>query len=224
MNIKNFNKLRDINFNIKKDIKKKKEKLSDIEKKQLKEEKRKEKLEKKELKQQLKKVLRSNIEVIPFLDINEDNVFITKQGFLEIFQIDSKDIYALSEDEARMHMYFFIKFLRNYIDDLKIVCMNFPVNTLIQQENIIKKINRTEDEIYKRLLNEKLEQLKFLESHRSNKEFFVMIFIENEADIEERIISIMRNQNFAMRLRRVDLEKKIKILFKLYNPNTKIIN
>lgn len=186
--------------------------------------KKEEKIAKKELKKQSKKILKSNLDIIPFLDVDDKGIFSTKNGFLEIYQIESKDVYALNEDEAKVHMYYFIKFLRNYIDDIKLIGMNFPVNTLRQQEYIKKKIKNNNNPIYDKFLKQKLAQFEFLEGHRTNREFYVMIFIEDERDLDDRINTILRNQNVAIRLHKLDLEKKEKILFKLYNPNTKLIN
>lgn len=225
-------------------------KLTKEEKQLLKEEKRRKRAELKELKKENKKVLLSTKEFLKFKDVDEENKFIMENGKIDIFQIESIDVYSLSEVERKIYIYNFISFLRTYIYEFKIICMNFPVNTYSQQEflkhrlsilsesfsKLDEKISNSEDEsirsslirekslLEKRehLLNEQLEQLIFLENNRQNKEFYLMIFIK-DSDNEYEIMNLLkRSQNLAVKLREIDLEKKLKILFKINNPNTRL--
>lgn len=218
MTIKKFE-----NINIKKDIKKEKINLTKEEKKLLKEEKKLKKKELKEIRKENRKVLVTTKELLPFIDVDDDDSIITKKGYIDIFQIDSKDIYSLNEIERKMHIYSFVSFLRGYVYDFKLISMKFPVNTLKQQRFLEKKIKECNNEIYNNLLKEKLEQLIFLEENRQNKEFFIMIFIKDTDNKEEVKGLLLRNQNIAIQLKPLDIEKKLKILFKLNNPNTKLM-
>ena len=101
--------------------------------------------------------------------------------------------------------------------------MNFPVNTLKQQEFIKKKIKECDNEKYYYELIEELEQLVYLESTRQNREFYIMIFIKDTEEKESIKRTLFRSQNIAVQLIPLDLEKKLKILFKLNNPNTKLM-
>lgn len=211
-------------INIKKDIKKEKIKLTKEEKKSLKEEKKLKKKELKEIRKENKKVLLTTKDLLPFKDVDDDDSIITKIGYIDIFQIDSKDIYSLNEIERKMHIYSFVWFLRGYVYDFKLITMKFPVNTLKQQRFLEKKLKECDNEIYANFLKEKLEQLIFLEENRQNKEFYIMIFIKDTDNKEEVKGLLLRNQNMAIQLKPLDVEKKLKILFKLNNPNTKLIN
>ena len=102
--------------------------------------------------------------------------------------------------------------------------MNFPVNTLKQQEFIKKKIKECDNEKYYYELIEELEQLVYLESTRQNREFYIMIFIKDTEEKESIKRTLFRSQNIAVQLIPLTVEKKLKILFKLNNPNTKLIN
>ncbi|WP_343118151.1 hypothetical protein [Romboutsia sp. MSSM.1001216sp_RTP31141st1_F12_RTP31141_220114] len=75
-----------------------------------------------------------------------------------IFKIGTKDLNFLNNDDAYKHIMDFSKFLRNYIDDIKIISMTFPVNTQVQQEDILKKMEMTYNKIYINFLNKRLEQ------------------------------------------------------------------
>ena len=199
-------------------------KLTKEEKKIKKEEKKQKKLELKEIRKANKDVLASTKDLLGFVDVDDDDSIIMKNGYLDIFQIDSKDIYSLTDVETTMNIYNFIAFLRSYPFDIKLITMNFPVNTLKQQEFIKKKIKECDNEKYYYELIEELEQLVYLESTRQNREFYIMIFIKDTEEKESIKRTLFRSQNIAVQLIPLTVEKKLKILFKLNNPNTKLIN
>ncbi len=209
---------------IEKEKKNIKVKLTKEEKKIKKEEKKQKKLELKEIRKANKDVLASTKELLGFVDVDDDDSIIMKNGYLDIFQIDSKDIYSLTDVETTMNIYNFISFLRSYPFDIKLITMNFPVNTLKQQEFIKKKIKECDNEKYYYELIEELEQLVYLESTRQNREFYIMIFIKDTEEKESIKRTLFRSQNIAVQLIPLTIEKKLKILFKLNNPNTKLIN
>ena len=209
---------------IEKEKKNIKVKLTKEEKKIKKEEKKQKKLELKEIRKANKDVLASTKELLGFIDVDDDDSIIMKNGYLDIFQIDSKDIYSLTDVETTMNIYNFIAFLRSYPFDIKLITMNFPVNTLKQQEFIKKKIKECDNEKYYYELIEELEQLVYLESTRQNREFYIMIFIKDTEEKDTIKRTLFRSQNIAVQLIPLTVEKKLKILFKLNNPNTKLIN
>lgn len=209
---------------IEKEKKNIKVKLTKEEKKIKKEEKKQKKLELKEIRKANKDVLASTKELLGFVDVDDDDSIIMKNGYLDIFQIDSKDIYSLTDVETTMNIYNFIAFLRSYPFDIKLITMNFPVNTLKQQEFIKKKIKECDNEKYYYELIEELEQLVYLESTRQNREFYIMVFIKDTEEKESIKRTLFRSQNIAVQLIPLTVEKKLKILFKLNNPNTKLIN
>ncbi|MDM0612743.1 hypothetical protein QTH09_17170, partial [Clostridium perfringens] len=143
--------------------------------------------------------------------------------YLDIYQINTRDTSNLSDDERKVYVYSFIAFLRNFVEDFKIIIMNFPVNTVKQQEYIEGRIANCKNEIFINYLEEELEKLRFMEKHRNNKEFFLMVFMKNKNEKDNMMKKIELVQNIAVPLRQLDLEKKIKILFKLNNMNTKLM-
>lgn len=217
----------------KKKTKKKKEnhkKLSRKEKKQIKleekrlkkEKKQRSKQNKKELREEYKKVDKDTFDLLPFLDVAEDETFRTKNGYIDIFQLGTKDLNSLNNDDAQRHMMEFGNFFRSYIDEIKIISMTFPVNTQIQQEHLIKTIDNTDNPIYIHFLNEELDKLIALEENRKNKEFYLMVFYEDEKTKKERENQLLRLTSSAINLKPLDLDKKLKILFKLNNQNSKV--
>lgn len=218
-----FKKLEDIN------IRPSKEKVKEREEKHKKEKVKLSKEEKKSLKEEkknLKKTDRSisvyTKDVMDFVDIDEDDRFIMKYGYMDLYQIKTKDVHALSDSDIQRHIYSFISFLRAYSEDFKILSMNFPVNTTTQQMHIEKNLKVTTNPIAKKFLQRKLDELIFLEQNRFDKEFYIMIFASNKEEIEDRERVLYINQNVAFKVEEIELEKKLKILFKLNNFNTKL--
>lgn len=177
--------------------------------------------EKKALKKELKELNKSIIDIFPIGDY-EESFFKTTYGYMNIYQIQSKEVYSLNEKEQEKHMCDFASFLRIYSDDIKIISMQFPVNTYLQQENIRKKLKAATHPMHKHFLTKRLNELVFLEKHRYNKEFFIMIFSNSLKDIQEKENLLFRLSNENIPITNIDCDKKIKILFKLSNQNSKI--
>lgn len=225
-----FKKLDDINIRpskeqVKSRVKKEKKekvKLTKEEKLKLKEQKRKLKEEIENLKKVDKSISVYTKDIMDFVDIDEDDRFIMRYGFMDLYQIQTKDVHALSESDVQRHIYSFISFLRSYSEDFKILSMNFPVNTTTQQIHIERNLKFTTNPIAKKFLQRKLDELIYLEQNRFDKEFYIMIFGSNKEEIEDRERVLYLNQNVAFKVEEIELEKKLKILFKLNNFNTKL--
>ena len=176
----------------------------------------------KEYKKELKQINKTIMDIFPIIDIVEDkSIFKTTYGYMNILQIESKDIYSLNIDEVNSHVLDLTSFLRGYQDDIKIVCMQFPVNTYNQQQNIINKLENSKNPNHRYFLEKRLNELKFLEEYRQNKEFYLFFFAENEKAIFERENLLLRLSSDSMKLKKINNEKRIKILFKLNNQNSK---
>lgn len=200
---------------------KKREEKKEI-KKLKKEQKEFSKLDKKKYKKAKKNVKKSVSDIFNILDF-EDDLIKTKNGYMNIFQIQSKDIYSFNSDESCTHIYEFARLLRTYQDDIKLVTMNFPVNTFKQQRYVVKKQNKTENEAYKKILDQKLRELVNLEKTRNNKEFYIFTYANDLKQESDQRHMLKRLSSSVLTILDVDTNKKKQILFKLNNQNTKII-
>ena len=215
------------NLKINNDIKEEKRKLTKEEKRQLKEEKKKLKLEKKKEKELLKKVPPNVLEKMQIIDVTDeilgDNFIKTKSGYLNLYQIIGINIIALNEIEQSKIIDDFSSFIRSYNEEYKIIIMNFPVSTVVQQQHLLEKINKCENELFKKQLEVKLEELKILEKDKTNTEYYLVTFHNENVnlEIEQRSLEKCLNRNFN--LIELDLEKKLKILCKLHNLNSKLM-
>lgn len=190
-------------------------------KKQRKQEKKLKKLEIKKEKEELKKVFHKTKELLPLGAITENENFECKEEFLDIFQIESMDINSMNEYDIRLYILSLTNMLKMYLDDIKIISMNFPANTQKQQDYINKKIKNCNNEVHLKFLNQRKEQLEAIERIRSNREYYIMIFGDIEDNLEKNKTTFF-NSCASIKINEISTEKKIKILKKLNNMNSKI--
>ncbi|MGG3801187.1 hypothetical protein [Metabacillus fastidiosus] len=201
--------------------KKEKKKVNKNQKtKQSKKEKKNEKPEKRKM------AKRSITEIIPIIDMDDDGLIELKdnQGFYDIWQLQSKDVYSMNDEETRFDIYNLSHFYQAYHNSIKFLAINFPVNTTKQQQFIQKKIDKCKSTLYEKFLIQKMTELQFLEWGRTNREYFVFIFGENQHIVNERVQSVKRYLQRIAPISPIDENKKIEILYKLNNQNSKLGN
>lgn len=150
-----------------------------------------------------------------FLELSNDD------GFMEIVQVSSTDIYALNNSDKEKKISLFAFFLQWYQHDIKIIPLNFPVDTSKQQQFIQKKLNQTSKRQYQKFLEQKLRELQFIETERTNREFYMFLYAEDEFTLQSRIHDVESQMSTVSPIIRLSDEKKINILYKLNNFNSK---
>ena len=140
---------------------------------------------------------------------------------IDIYQIPSFDILSMNIYEAKGGILAFTKLLKMYKSNLKIIAMNFPTNTQVQKDFIRRMINSCNDEVREEWLEKEYRRLEAIEVLRSDREYYCMIFAEDEKDFENKKDLLLRcSKNLG--LMNIDCEKKLKIMYKLNNMNSKI--
>lgn len=167
------------------------------------------------------KLLRQTPSLLPFLQVHEEYILL-KDGVMEIFQVGSKDLYSLNDEDLRFLLMGSARFYRSYSDDIKIIAMNFPSNTEKQKEYWLNKRDKTEDDIRLGFINRKLFELDFLEKERTNREFFLFIYAKNEQQLNERRKQVIRDMQQVFPLQELSIQKKKDVLFVLNNQNAKV--
>ena len=165
------------------------------------------------------KVSRSILDILPFVKM--DDYIHLKNGCLQVFEIESKDIFSMSESQVNSSIFDFQIFLRAYSSDFKLVVMDFPVNTKNQQEFIEYKLMNCKNELYAKFLIDRLDELRDLESNSRNTEYFVFIFGKDEVSLKENIASFNRLFKNVSNVYDVEYNKKEKIIYRLNNMNSK---
>jgi hypothetical protein len=169
------------------------------------------------------KIKSSIADIIPIVDMTANGYFElrNRQEYMEILQLTSKDIYSLNEEDKNHDIYSFAFFLQSYLDDLKVVPLNFPVDTSVQQRFIQRKIERTKNQIYIPFLQKKLQELQFIESNRTNREYYLFVYGDNEYTLTNKVNQVERLLQRTTPIIRLSDDKKMNILYKLFNLNSK---
>lgn len=172
-------------------------------------------------KEKKQKVLSQTPSVLPFISIERDWI-VLKDGVMDILQITSKDLNSLNEEETAMMIHFHSVLYKSYYPSIKEVSLNFPANTSKQTQYWLKKKERTTDPLRLKFIERKLFELSYLEKERTNREFYLFIFADNEHQLEERRRQVRKSSQRSFPLVPISNEKKIDILYLLNNQNSKL--
>lgn len=168
------------------------------------------------------KVLPSFADITPIIDISNNDFFEMRNGeYLEILQITSKDIYSLNESDKDNDIFSLTYFFQAYLGSVKIVPLNTPVNLELQKNNVIRRIRRNKVPAYLPFLEKKLSELEFLEKHRTDREFFIFVYAEDEKTLLERKTHVRKLLAQSNPVIELPVTKKVNVLYQLFNPNSK---
>ena len=159
--------------------------------------------------------------MLPFLDITKTYI-LQKDEVMDIIEIEGKDILSLTQNELERDINIFHTFYKTVNIDTKLVSMNFPVNAQKQKDYIQYKINKTDNQIYKVFLQDKKNELEYLEKNRTNKEYYLFLFAPSVEVLKSVKNTVNRTISNALNTRSLTREKKKLILYKLNNKNSKI--
>lgn len=171
-----------------------------------------------------KKITKTSIDLLPFVKYNDkEECFEMKNGsYMDLLEIRTKDLATASDDENDLDILCILKLLRTFSSDIKIISLNFPTNTKMQQQYLQHKIDNCRNEIFKNILETKLEELHFIESNKTDREFYLMFFsdtVNQHIDDLNVIFKSLNSRNLVMQLSK---EKKLQIIYKLNNKNSSI--
>lgn len=159
-------------------------------------------------------------DVIPIVSYNQTyQCFQLKQGYMNMVEIQTKDIVNASEDEIEYDIAKLTKFNKLEYESYKIISLNFPCNTAAQQEYVNYKIQQCKNENFRRFLQNSSYELQWVQKNKTKREFYMMYF----SDTLDGIKSMDANMKVALNLndkmlKDMTQEKKEKILFHLMNP------
>ena len=184
--------------------------------------KRKKNKEEKPKKEKQPSIGKNNLDILPIRYYDEDaESFVLKDGtYFDIYEKVADDVDNMMEDEVQMLMIRFAKFLKLYKDDLKIVSMNFPTNLLSQQKRLEKKLHETRDPVRRRWLERSISELQRAEKGTRKREYY---FILMSKDAEEHYDQVQQLSVLGNGIRKMSLDKKLQIVYKLCNPNSLIV-
>ncbi|WNS78831.1 hypothetical protein RRU94_02480 [Domibacillus sp. DTU_2020_1001157_1_SI_ALB_TIR_016] len=176
----------------------------------------------KERKEKKAAVKSSFAQISPVVDVTNNDFFEMRSGeYMEIIQIESKDIYSLNDADLSNDIQNLATFLTAYTEDIKIVPLNIPLNLEKQKSFIYKRLRQNKNTAYQSFLESRLREFDNLEKHRTNREYFIFMYAEEEKKLLEKLHQIKNLLARSNPVTELSIEKKINILFQMFNPNTK---
>lgn len=190
-------------------------------KKKYNEEKKRKKAEKK----LLKKLPLTILDLIPIkcaVDGGETGIELTTGGFFNIYQIISQDFNSALDMEILIHMDSWDKYYRTEAHDVKLESANMPIDLEDNIKFMNHKINVTKNPQYKEILEEYKREFTEDLRDREDKEYFIFIFADtydNLIKCNAKFETAFVSQGMAQC---TDLEKKIEVLQRFFNPFNKV--
>ncbi|MGL4484970.1 MAG: hypothetical protein ACRCUS_08470, partial [Anaerovoracaceae bacterium] len=126
-------------------------------------------------------IVKTNMEILPirYYDSEADCYALENGSYLGFFEKTSADIANSMEDEVQYDMLLLAKFLKLYRADIKIVALNFPVNTARQRIFLEKKIEQTNNPIKKQWLKRSIKELSLLDINSTKREYYIFYYSDS---------------------------------------------
>lgn len=163
-------------------------------------------------------------ELIPISDYDDLNqCFLFRDGRLfDIMQLECKNLYTMSSDEKQMDMLHYSKLYKTYGDDIKIVGINYPTDTTLQQAYLRHKLEVTDNPVFKKRLKDKLNEMELISEKSFDREYFLIVFAEDEKALRDNrnILTATLSALGNPLIREISKEKKIRLLAKINNKST----
>lgn len=179
----------------------------------------------KEKKKINQKLSYSIVDLMNERDITVEGYVVLSDGnYAEILQIEGKDVHSRNEEETAIDISALAQFYRSHHQGVKIISMNFPVNTTIQKNHVNKLIEKCDNEKFLKQLHRKKSELETIESKRNNREYFLELFSNSKETLESKVINAKRILSRSLMIHEININKKIDLLYKLNNLNSKVEN
>lgn len=169
---------------------------------------------------------KSIVELIPikYYDSSLDAYVLNNGWYMNFLKINTKDIYSASDDEQNWDNMKFTKLYQTFPGELKYICLNFPTNTMEQQEYWKHKIEITANPSMKKRQQERLYQLEWLQINSTKREFYMVYFTPGIEELKKATLDIMAimGQGRDGLIEIISQTKKHQVLFKIANKCSQI--
>lgn len=173
-----------------------------------------------------KDLIKNILAVMPIRYYDEElDCFALEDGsFLDILHVIPRDLQNLAEEEIKIEMYNFIKFLRTIGEDITFISINFPLNTSVQRNILKHHLERADDSVKVLWINRQIEELETVESFTHTLNFFLIYYGENEKEFikHKELLSKYSCTGVDALCENISKYEKIQIATKICNMNTTI--
>lgn len=114
----------------------------------------------------------------------------TVYPYMDILRIRTKDRTGMEHEEIKFENNSWQRFYLMYSVDVKIIALNFPVDTSGQTAYYQRQIRKTKNTVYRKWLEKEMAVYRNISVYKTNREFFLMIFAESIKQLNENLAVI----------------------------------
>lgn len=176
------------------------------------------KREKENMKNKTDKTDKYTSDILPKRYDKEYECFVKENGCFNLVEIITKDIVNASMDEVEYDIAKLEKFNKLEYKPYKIISLNFPCNTMEQQNYLNYKIEKCKNSHFRQCLETNLQELQWVQDKKSKREFYLMYFADSFEELKKMDMDMKAALNIGEEMiRDMSQEKKEKVLYRLNN-------
>ena len=162
------------------------------------------------------------LELVPVKGIQAANgkcIELVDGTYMDIIRIVTRDLMAISDDEFEYFVSVWTTMYRKMGFDAKLVSLNAPTDTRLQQAYIQHKLDSNTNPAFDRFLEEKLTQLQNIQRYRTDRQFYLIFFAQNNDDYRENLAVVQQNLINYDLAEEISMDEKLAVLEKLNNKS-----
>ena len=179
------------------------------------------KKDKKKKERELKSSTKDISSLIPIKDVVNGYFKYINNTYMGIVKLKTRDIMNASQEEIDNDMEILVHFNRVYLDDYKLISLNYPTNTKTQQAYFKDKLEHTTNEVFKEILQESYDNVREAEFNNTSRNHYIMFFGDSLKHIVENEDAIIRN--LGRLAQKMSISQQIQLLFSLTNKNIPVV-
>lgn len=174
-------------------------------------------LNNKKQKEAKKIVSNKTINLIPIAFYDDENECFVKQNseVFDLLQFKTKNLLTSDDNTIEEDIFKITGYLRTTLYDVKIIAINFAVDTHQQQQYFKHKIELCKNNVFREMLERKLIEVSDIAKNKTQREYYLMIFSANNDSINDDRLKAL--QSLGGLITTVKKEKKIQVLKRINN-------
>ena len=164
------------------------------------------------------------VKLNPILHYDDDlDCFLMKGNrYLDIVQMQGRDLMSISEDDLEMLFAVFRRFLQTYGNDVKLIAINQPTSTTAQQTYWNHILSKTKNPNHCEQIKLRIKKLKEIAKTDSERAYFLMFFGSSKDELidnRNNILSSLHHRSIRL-AHTITRYEKVHIFTKFNNMNT----
>lgn len=160
--------------------------------------------------------------IIPIKDVVNGYFKYTNDSYMSIVKLKTRDIMNASKEEIDNDIELLVHYNRTYLDDYKIISLNYPTNTKTQQAYFKDKIEHSKNEIFTEILQESYDNVREAELNNTSRNHYIMFFGDSLKHIIQNEDTILRNLTDRLAMK-MTVAQQIQLLCMLSNKNVPVV-